>query len=64
MLDEFGIAPVAVEDRDMVMVRHRAHEQDVDPVSKRRDEQAIEVRIVRLGIGTEQELPLRAAPRE
>ena len=60
MLGELGAATMAIVDHRVVVVRHRARQQDFDLTSLRGLDQAVRERGVRRLIGSEEELPLRA----
>jgi hypothetical protein len=60
VLDELRVAPASVVDHRVVVVRHCARQEHLDPVPLRGLDQAVGERVVRIPIGPQQELPLRA----
>ena len=60
MFDELWVPPVSIVDDCMVVVRHRARQQDVDPVAQRGHDQAVDECVVGLPVGPQQELALGA----
>jgi hypothetical protein len=61
VLDELGVAPGAVIDNGVVVIAHRARQQDVDLGAQRGGDQTVEEGVVGRGVGAEQELALGAA---
>jgi hypothetical protein len=64
MLHELRVPAVAVVDHRVVVVRHRARQQHVDPVSQRGLDETVRERVICLSVRAQQELPLRAASRD
>src|ERR1043165_1123074 len=61
MLEELRVSAFAVVDHRVVVVTHRAGQQDLDLAPQRRCDQAVQERIVGRRVGAKQELALRAA---
>lgn len=64
MLGERGDHAVAIEDHSVVVVGRCIRQKDLDVESLRRLGEAVEESVVGLLVGTQQELALRAAPRD
>jgi len=61
LLDEFRVAAVAIIDDCMIMIAHRAWQQDVDVAPRRRIDEAVDERVVGGWVRAKQELTLRAS---
>ena len=61
MLEERRIPAPPIEDHGMIMIAERARQHHLDLAPLRSLDQAVRERVVRLGVGPQQELALRAA---
>jgi hypothetical protein len=61
MLEEFGIPAPPIEQHGVVVIAKRARQNDLDLAPLRGLDQAVRERIVRFGVGPEQEHALRCA---
>jgi hypothetical protein len=64
VLGERGDGAVAIVDHGVVVVRHGGRQADVDVEELRCLREAVDERVIGLLVGTQQELPLRAAARD